>query len=104
MPNMQFQRRELTAIESKYCLSFLATWYAIPLRVIGSRPLFQHLVEIFHHSQCVTTQLGQASRAYLGRTVEWISRELETGLAYIKQKSPRQTYRQSARDDVVCIL
>ena len=64
MPNMQFQRRELTAIESKYCLSFLATWYASPPRVIGSRPLFQDVVEIFYRNQCVTTQPGQAS--YLG--------------------------------------
>ena len=51
-------RHELTAIESKYCLSFLATWYASSPRVIGSRPLFQRVVEIFCRSQRMVIQPG----------------------------------------------
>jgi len=48
-------QRELTIMESKYCLSLLATCCASLLRVIGSRFLPQYFVEIFHHSQYVTT-------------------------------------------------
>ena len=51
---------ELTTIESKYCLTFFATWYASPLRVIGSWSLFQNVVEISCRCQYVTIQLGQA--------------------------------------------
>ena len=48
-------RRELTAISSKYFLSFLAIRYASSLRVMGSRCLFQRLVDTFYRSQCMTT-------------------------------------------------
>lgn len=60
-PRRTISTNKLMTIKSKYCLSFLATWYASPPRVIGSCSLFQDVVEIFYHSQYMTTQPGQAS-------------------------------------------
>jgi len=55
------QRGKLTAIASKYCFSFLATWYASSPRVIGSRSLFQRVVKICYRSQCVITHPERVS-------------------------------------------
>ena len=50
-------RRELTTMSFKYFSSFLATRYASSPRVIGSRCLFQRVVETFYRGYCVAAHI-----------------------------------------------
>ena len=66
--------KQLTRIESRYFSSFLATWNASRLRLIGLRPLPQHLVEIFRSSQNLAHD--RINHSYLG-PAERVARKLD---------------------------